>query len=166
MKAMLLAVVIAIAVAAPAPAATPVAELATGIAAYRAQRFVEARAAFKALADQGSAIGETMLGVMYARGLGAAADPATAAGYWLRAANRGYPPAQFALAQALAGGRGVALDRGAAWVWANLAARGGDAATRRAAERLAAELRPAFDTAELARLDRRLANWRPWAREQ
>jgi TPR repeat protein len=102
-----------------------------------------------------------MLGVMAARGQGGAADPAAAAGWWLRAANRGYAPAQLALAKALAKGDGVAADRGEALVWAELAADGGgDAAAE--ARVLADGLAKGLGAAELADISDKRTAWRPW----
>lgn len=155
--------VAALLLAAPAMAETPAATLERAIASYGAGDFDDARAAFRTLADEGSAIGETMLGTMYARGEGVAADPATAAAYWLRAAQRGYPPAQLALAGALAGGRGVARDPGEAWLWASLAAEHGDAEIAAAGRRLAAAAEREIGAAERAGLRARLDAWRPWA---
>ena len=132
------------------------------MAAYDTGDYRRARFAFRGLADQGSAIAETMLGVIYAHGQGVSADPATAAGYWLRAASRGYAPAQLAFAHALADGIGVARDPGMAWMWASLAARGGDAAVARQAAALAARLRRGFTAEEAVRMARRLTEWRPW----
>lgn len=150
----------------PASAATAGSPLATklseSIAAYDAQDYPRARRHFTTLADQGSAVAETMLGVIYARGQGVAADPATAAAYWLRAASRGYAPAQLAFARALANGAGVGRSPGAAWVWASLAARGGDVAVAHEASGLAARLRRGFKTEQAAALAKRLAGWRPW----
>ena len=149
-------------------AATPVAALEAasaaldnGLAAYAAGDYPAARAQLRPLADRGSAIAETMLGVMAAKGQGRASDPAVAVGWWLRAANRGYAPAQLALAKALASGRGVAADRGQAWVWARLAARTGDAGAV-AATALAQELARRLSAADLAKLEIERAAWRPW----
>ncbi|MBV8973435.1 MAG: hypothetical protein JO290_14210, partial [Sphingomonadaceae bacterium] len=89
MRRLLLAALIA---AAPASAATAPQLLAAGMAAYSARHFDRALADFRSLADRGSAVGETMLGTMYARGEGVRRDPAAAAGYLCRAANRGYAP--------------------------------------------------------------------------
>ncbi len=141
----------------------PAAVLAGALAAHDAGRFAEARLGFRSLADQGSAIGETMLGVIYAHGQGVRPDSATAVSYWFRAANRGYAPAQLALARALASGTGVAADATEAWLWASLAARGGDAPIASAAHTLAAELRRGMAPGDARSLDRRLAAWRPWA---
>lgn len=141
------------AAAAPSPAV-----LSHGLDAYAAGNFAAARRDFQGLADDGSAVGETMLGTMYARGQGVRRDPGAAAAYWCRAANRGYAPAQLAFARALARGDGVAVDRAAAWRWLRLAEQRGDprvaAAARREAAVLAASGRPPPVEA--------IANWRPW----
>jgi hypothetical protein len=149
--------------AAPA-AATPWAQSAldSGLSAYATGDYAAAHAEFTRLANHGSAIGETMLGTMYARGQGVSVDAATAATYWFRAASRGYAPAQLALARALATGRGVSRDREDAWVWAQLAAARGDAELRAEALRLANVLEAALTPAERAALARRVEGWRPW----
>ena len=54
----------------------PATALNAGLAAYQAEDFVAARHHLRPLADRGSAIAETMLGVMAARGEGRVADPA------------------------------------------------------------------------------------------
>ncbi|MGL4541668.1 MAG: hypothetical protein ACRCUI_04065 [Polymorphobacter sp.] len=154
-----------LALAAPLSAATPWAQnaLDTGFAAYAAGNYGQAHAAFLALANHGSAIGETMLGTMYARGQGVSVDAATAATYWFRAANRGYAPAQLALARALATGAGVGRDSKAAWVWAQLAATRGDAALRAEALALAKQLEAVIAPSDRAALVDRLEGWQPWA---
>lgn len=137
-------------------AASPPDVLAAGLSAYAAHDFVAARNDFRTLADDGSAIGETMLGTMYARGQGVRRDAAAAAAYYCRAAHRGYPPAQLAFAQALAHGDGVAVDRRAAAMWIRLAADRGDARVAAAARRTATTLAVAPASAD------DVANWRPW----
>lgn len=153
-----------LALAAPLPAKSPWAAtvLDAGFVAYAAGDYAAAHAQFTQLANHGSAIGETMLGTMYARGQGVSVDAATAATYWFRAASRGYAPAQLALARALATGRGVSRDREDAWVWAQLAAARGDAELRAEALRLANVLEAALTPAERAALARRVEGWRPW----
>ncbi len=157
----ILIVVLATPVAALAAPNDAAALLQSGLDAYGAADYAGARAALRPLADRGSAIAETLMGVMAARGEGAAADPATAVGWWLRAANRGYAPAQLALAKALAAGHGVAEDKGKAWVWARLAASAGNG-TAAEASALADGLAKGFDAAALARLEAERAAWRPW----
>jgi TPR repeat protein len=145
----------------PPPPGTAVTAFDAAMAAYDRGDYVAARAGLKPLADRGSAVAETLLGVMAAKGQGGAADPAAAAGWWLRAANRGYAPAQLALAKALADGAGVPADPQAALVWAELAA-SGDAALAPQARGLAAALSKEFDAGELTEAREARAGWRPW----
>ena len=161
----MLRLILLLLVPAPAAAAPPdwaMAVLDDGLAAYRGRDYARATHDFRRLAGEGSAIAETMLGVMHARGQGVRRDPATAATWWLRAANRGYPPAQLALAEAYASGRGVGRDDHAAWVWARLAATHGDTPTAVRAAALTARLGATLDAPALAKLDRRRLAWRPW----
>ena len=139
------------------------ATLSDGLESYRSGNFGAARAAFRALADHDSAIGETMLGVIYARGQGVGADPATAAIFYMRAADRGYAPAQLAFAEALASGQGIGRDGAAACLWARLAQQRGDARLAKAAAALADRLEVTLTPGEREKLDRRLTGWRPWA---
>lgn len=150
------------AVAAP-PANPSATGLTTAIGAYRAGHFAEARQGFTVLADRDSAVAETMLGTMYARGQGVRADPATAATYYFRAAQRGYPPAQLAFAQALAAGHGIAADRDTAWVWARRAQQRGDQRVVTAATSVIATLAAGRSAGEMSALEGRLDGWRPWA---
>lgn len=126
--------------------------LQAGLDAHGRGDFAAARAALKPLAAQGSAVAETLLGGMAARGQGVRADPAAAAAWWFRAANRGYAPAQLALARAMAEGRGLAVDKGRAWLWAKRAVGAGGAVGQAAAalaKRLEADV-PAAERAALA----------------
>lgn len=161
LRLLLLLLIAAPAAAAPPPWTLPV--LAEGLAAHQRGDYGRARTDFTRLAIQGSAIAETMLGVMAARGQGKRADAATAATWWLRAANRGYAPAQLALAEAFMRGEGVARDPGSAWVWAQLAGVHGDGPTAARARVLAARIQSGLDAATLAKLDKRRLAWRPWA---
>ena len=132
--------------------------LTDGLDAHSRRDFSRARADFRRLAAQGSAIAETMLGVMTSEGQGSRRDPASAAMWWLRAANRGYAPAQLAIAEAFIRGKGVPRDLGSAWVWARLAETRGDNRTAAAAKLLAARLAPGFDAPTLAKST--AAGWR------
>lgn len=120
--------------------------LQAGLDAHSRGDWGAARAALKPLAAQGSAVAETLLGGMAARGQGTRADAASAAAWWWRAANRGYAPAQLALARAMAEGRGVSADKGQAWLWARRAVGAGGRVGAEAAvlvKRLEAEVSPA-----------------------
>ncbi len=150
--------------ATPAAAAPDNAKLfERAVAAYEAKRFKAARHDFQALADQGSAIAETMLGTMYAEGRGVKADDATAAAYFYRAANRGYAPAQLALADAYAKGRGTWVDLPGAYMWARLSQVRGHGVTAQAGGKTAAAVAQKITEAERRRADRWVLNWRPWS---
>jgi TPR repeat protein len=157
---------IAAAVPAPVPPTPAAAVLDAGIDAYHAGHFAEAKTMFAALADRDSAVAETMLGTMYAKGEGVRSDAATAATYYFRAAQRGYPPAQLALAEAMAAGKGIAADRDTAWLWARRAQQRGDPRTNAAAAGVVATLAAGRSRADLAALESRLDGWRPWANGQ
>lgn len=150
---------------APAAAAAPdnAKRFERAVAAYEVGRFKVARAEFQALADQGSAVAETMLGTMYAEGRGVKGDPATAAAYFYRAANRGYAPAQLALADAYAKGRGTWVDLPGAYMWARLAQVRGFGATAAAGSATATALARRIDEDQRQRADGWVRNWRPWS---
>jgi TPR repeat protein len=137
------------------------ASLQSGLDAHGRGDYAAAHAALKPLAARGSPVAETLLGGMAARGQGAPANPATAAAWWLRAAQRGYAPAQVALARALAEGRGVTQDIGQAWLWASRAAQAGGEAGGQA-EQLAQNL--AQDLPESTRKQLKTASegWKSW----
>lgn len=150
---------------APATAAGSwtVAALDTGFAAHAAQDWPLAERSFRRLADQGSAVGETMLGTMYARGQGVPADLATAAAYWLRAASRGYAPAQLAFAKARASGAGVKADASDAWRWARIAETHGEPAVAAQARVMRLALGRRLPPSDVASLEEAAQGWRPWA---
>lgn len=81
--------------------------LARAIAAFNRGDHAAARRDFRLLAQRDVAAAETLLGTMAANGQGGPRDDAVAAAWFLRAARRGYAPAQLALANAFAEGRGV-----------------------------------------------------------
>ncbi len=94
--------------AGPVCAAEP--GMAAAVRAWEARNWPQARALLRPLALRGDAAAATLLGVMAARGLGAPADPAVAAAWYLRAANSGHAPARLALADAYRRGEGVPKD--------------------------------------------------------
>lgn len=151
----------ALALAAPAAPADAPALLDHALTAYAAHDFPRARRGFRALADEGSAVGETMLGLMHARAQGGRRDPAAAAACFYRAAQRGYAPAQLAFAQALARGDGIGRDARAALVWARLAAARGDARVAAAAAAEIAAL-AAYGTRATPDTENQVAGWRAW----
>lgn len=78
-------------------------------------RYAEAMPRLRALSLRDVPAADTMLGVMAVRGVGCAtppcrADAAVGAAWFMRAARRNYGPAQLALADAYARGRGVPVN--------------------------------------------------------
>ena len=74
------------------------------------------------LADQGNAIAEFDLGMMYDSGLGVPQDYAEAAKWYRRAGDQGYAEAQLSLGVRYHWGRGVPQDDAEAMKWYRLAA--------------------------------------------
>lgn len=146
-----------------ADAADRSARLARALDRLEAGDSATARRLLEPLAQDGSAMAETLLGGLYARGMGAPRDPPAAVAYWWRAAQRGYAPAQLALAQALAAGQGAPAAPESALRWALLAARGGDDAVRAAADRLRADLSRAVGARAAGRASARADAFRPWS---
>jgi TPR repeat protein len=99
-----------------APGALPAAQLsndtllARGITAFHKGDYAAASRDFRLLARREVPAAETLLGTMAANGQGSPPNDAVAAAWFLRAARRGYGPAQLALANAFAEGRGVARN--------------------------------------------------------
>jgi TPR repeat protein len=157
---------LSLALAAPpalADASTRSAMLAGAVARLETGDAAGARRLLEPLAQDGSAVAETMLGGLYARGLGVPRDQPAAVAFWWRAAQRGYAPAQLALAQALAAGEGVAMAPEAALRWTLIAAQGGDDAVRAAADRLRIDLSRKVGARAASHASARAAAFRPWS---
>ena len=78
-------------------------------------------------AEQGDAVGQYNLGVMYAKGQGVVQDYVQAVQWYRKAADQGYALGQNNLGLAYANGQGVALDYSQAVYWVRKAADQGDA---------------------------------------
>jgi TPR repeat protein len=103
-------------------------------------------------AAAGDPRGEHALGGVYARG----GDAKAARRHWRAAADKGYAPAQMAMAAACLDGTGGPRDPAEAGKWVLLAAAGGSAAAREAVDGLASIIgRDAMDEA-----GRRAAAWK------
>lgn len=93
---------------APRPAPQPTDALLTrALDAFNRGDYAAALRDFRILAQRDVPAAETLLGTMAANGQGGPRNDAVAAAWFLRAARRGYAPAQLALANAFAEGRGV-----------------------------------------------------------
>jgi TPR repeat protein len=137
--------------------------LALAVSSFETGRYALAAERFGRLAEMGSAVAETMLGVMHSRGLGVPADQASAVAYFYRAASRGYGPAQLALADAIARGDGTVRDSRSAYLWSRLAEQNGDARTSASAGRLSARLGTLLTSGQRAAIEDDVRSWRPRA---
>jgi serine/threonine protein kinase len=129
---------------APKPArATPAEQLADGLRAMEAQRYSEAIAILKPLADAGNAQAQFRLGEAYAEGRGVDRDIATAERWYEKAALQGETGAQIKLGAMFATGTGVARNNNLAYVWYGTAARLGSNAAKAERDKVGALLQPA-----------------------
>lgn len=101
-----------------------------GVEAYQRGDYASALIEFNALAAQGSANAQFILGVMRERGLGVVKDENMAAKWYLLAARQGQVDAQYRLATLLESGTGTIQDFVGAVKWYRLAASEGLAAAQ------------------------------------
>ena len=78
------------------------------------------------LAEQGNALAQMMLGVMYAKGLGVKQDDVEAVKWYRKAAEQGYAPAQLVLGALYLSGNGVQVNKSLAKEWFGKACDNGD----------------------------------------
>jgi uncharacterized protein len=100
------------------------------LAALHRGDFVTAHALARPLAEQGLAVAQFVLGVMYGGGHGVPQNDAEAAEWCRRAADQGWPEAQTILGVMYAKGRGVAQNDAKAVKWFHKAADQGHAAAQ------------------------------------
>ena len=86
---------------------------------------------YRLAADQGDAIAQFNLGVMYAKGAGVLKDDAEAVRWYRLAADQGDAIAQFNLGVMYAKGAGVLKDSVLAHMWSNIAGANGNASARK-----------------------------------
>jgi len=98
-----------------------------GMDAYKSGNYPVALKEFQTLAEQGDALGQYGLGMMYATGKGVTKDYQQAVGLFRKAAEQGDAGAQDFLGVMYAKGQGVAKDYQQALVWLNKAAEQGEA---------------------------------------
>ena len=103
--------------------ASPVwAGLNEGAAAYKRGNYSTALREFRPLAQQGDAVAQYILGVMYQFGRGVPRDYAQAVKWYRKAAQQGDAGAQHNLGVSYDNGRGVLRDDARALMWFSLAA--------------------------------------------
>ncbi len=131
---------------------------------YEAGRFDEARAIFLALADDGRAEAEFMLGVLYFYGKGVDQSSKNAALWFYRAAEQNDANAQLALGSLHIRGIGVRQNLGRAYMWLTLAAGNGPPPVAQRARLLLQEITPLMRDAELEDAMTAAASWTPRSR--
>lgn len=97
------------------------ADLSDAVSAYNTKKYNVAFSEFTRLSEQGNAIAQYNLGVMYAKGHGVARDPVQAVKWFRQAAHKGNSNAQYNLGVMYAQGEGVAQDFVRALMWLNIA---------------------------------------------
>jgi hypothetical protein len=132
------------------PVQAPVNPLADAERAWDAQRFAEALALTRPLADAGNVRAQFLMAEAYAEGRGVARDGATAVRWYEKAALQGDSRAQVRLASLYASGNGVLRNNNLAYVWFGTASRLGSGAAKFEQEKIGALLQPA----ERAQLDK------------
>jgi TPR repeat protein len=135
--------------------------LAAGRAAYARADYVGAARWLIPLAERGNAAAQSLLGFMYANGLGVPQgyDVAT---YWYRlAADQGDTTAQYLLGLMYDKGFGVPLDEIAAHMWLNLAAAHAPPRNRDYYMRLRDAVATKMTPAQIAEAQWRAQEWAP-----
>jgi TPR repeat protein len=96
-----------------------------GYAAYERQDYVTAVKKWRAVAERGDRMGQSILGAMYAQGQGVPQDYTIAIKWYRLAAAQGEVKAQYKLGFMYANGQGVSRDNLRAYMWSDLAALAG-----------------------------------------
>jgi hypothetical protein len=125
------------------PVKVPAEQLADADRAIEAQRFAEALAILRPLADAGNARAQTRLGDAYMQGQGIPRDDAAAGRWYEKAALQGETGAQVKLAAMYVNGNGVLRNNNLAYVWYGTAARLGSGPAKIEQEKLGVLLQPA-----------------------
>src|SRR3984957_2338166 len=113
-----------------------------GLAAHE-KAYATALRLLRPLAEQGNAVAQYNLGVMYAQGQGVSQDYAAAASWYLKAAEQGNADAQVNLGILYGMGQGVPQDYAAAHMWFNLAAARGNKDAVKGRDMVIAKMTPA-----------------------
>jgi TPR repeat protein len=128
-----------------------------GVAALDRGDYGTAYLEFKPLAEQGDAIAQHNLGLMYEKGWGIPKNYREAAKWYRKAALQGDAKAQFNLGVMYGNGQGVPRDYVQAYMWISLAATAGN---KIAAENLKI-VEKRMTPAQVAKAQEMAAKWRP-----
>ena len=118
------------------------ADFAKGWAAAQSGDYATALKEWMPLAEQGDAVAQYNLGIMYDNGRGVIQDYKTAAEWYTRSAEQGHADAQHNLAVSFALGEGVIEDKVYAHMWANIARSNGNENASKVLDILVKEMTP------------------------
>lgn len=133
-------------------------DFSTGSEAAKAGDYVAAFQEWAPLAEQGDAVAQKNLGIMYSRGEGVPQDHAEAEKWYRRAAEQGDAGAQNNLGVMYAQGKGVPQDYITAHMWSNIAASKGSETAISLREKLISMMQPADISEAQRRATRCLAS--------
>ena len=127
------------------------ADFQSGLEAYQKGDYVEAAKQWRPLADEGDAVAQYNLGLLYLDGHGVPQSVAEAVNWFRRAAEQDYTLAQHNLGAMYGSGQGVKRDYVQAYKWLNICAAKGNAGCATQRDLVAKKLKPA-QIAEAQRL--------------
>jgi uncharacterized protein len=119
------------------------ADFQAGLDAYQKRDYVAAAKEWQPLADQGDAVAQYNLGLLYLDGHGVPQSLAQAVDWFRRAAEQDYAPAQHNLGAMYGSGQGVKRDYIQAYKWLNLCAAKGYAGCASQRDLIAKKLKAA-----------------------
>ena len=119
------------------------ADFAKGLEAAHSGEFKTAVAEWTTLAEQGAALAQAYLGVMYRKGTGVPENDETAVFWYTKAAEQGQAISQFALGEMYTNGEGVLIDYKRAYMWFNLSGYNGNENAGKSKDIVAKEMTPA-----------------------
>jgi uncharacterized protein len=133
-------------------AAVPaLADFQTGLDAFQKGDYVGAAKEWRPLAEEGDAIAQFNLGLLYLDGHGVPQSPMEAANWFRRAAEQDYTQAQHNLGAMYGSGQGVKRDYVQAYKWLNICAAKGNSGCVTQRDLIAKKLKPG-QVAEAQRL--------------
>jgi len=128
-----------------------------GVEAYQKGDYVEAAKQWRPLAEEGDALAQYNLGLLYLDGHGVPQSLAEAANWFRRAAEQDYTEAQHNLGAMYGSGQGVKRDYVQAYKWLNICAAKGNAGCVAQRDLVAKKLKPA----QIAEAQRLATEFRP-----
>jgi TPR repeat protein len=127
------------------------ADFQTGLDAFQKGDYVGAAKEWRPLAEEGDAIAQFNLGLLYLDGHGVPQSPMEAANWFRRAAEQDYTQAQHNLGAMYGSGQGVKRDYVQAYKWLNICAAKGNSGCVTQRDLIAKKLKPG-QVAEAQRL--------------